>query len=153
MRGQGRAERIAVGWIVINRMLRRNTTNLKAVTDGEFARRLAGVTQDMRNLARDLLAGTIPDTTNGSTMFFSPRSMPAFGEGGCCSHPPANDNNPCLPAAQRRLHTPANCRGGLRRVPGINPQQLRYFPSWTRTLVLQPQPARTDPMNILVYRK
>ncbi len=137
-------EAMAVGWTVINRMLWRNTTDLDAAAPAsQYNRRTASAA--FTTLARRLLQGGIGDTTTGATYFFSPRSMPSAATRGCCTGNPA----PC-PAGT--VPNNANCRGGLHTVPGTSPAQQRFFPDWAARYTLQPQPAGTRAMYIMVYR-
>ncbi|MCK4364435.1 MAG: cell wall hydrolase [Thermoplasmatales archaeon] len=73
-------EQIAVGWCVLNRF-----------NDGRFGDSLEGViydgfaynqqpTQQIKELANEILKGLHPDPTDGAVFFFSPRSMPKEGE-------------------------------------------------------------------------
>ncbi len=104
-------ERSAVGWTVLNR-----------VSSGTFGQTVKEVvtapaqyahnqepTSEIRELARKLLEGQIPDATGGATHFFSPISMPKQGES----------------------TTGFDVEGGLHVVPGI--AKKVYFPSWTKT--------------------
>ncbi|MCX6666129.1 MAG: cell wall hydrolase, partial [Euryarchaeota archaeon] len=73
-------EQIAVGWCVLNRLHNESFgETMEAVVKNGFAWNQEP-TQQIKNLANDLLEGIQPDPTDGALYFFSPRSMPKDGE-------------------------------------------------------------------------
>ncbi|OGO24104.1 MAG: hypothetical protein A2Z28_06145 [Chloroflexi bacterium RBG_16_51_9] len=105
-------ERAAVGWTVLNRF--KNGTfgqTIKEVVTapGQYAYKQEP-TSEIRELAKKLLEGQIPDATGGATYFFSPISMPKDGES----------------------TTGFDIGGGLHKVTGID--SMVYFPSWATTM-------------------
>ncbi|MEK7353092.1 MAG: cell wall hydrolase [Chloroflexota bacterium] len=105
-------ERASVGWTVLNRF-RSGTfgqTIKEVVTaTGQYAHKQEP-TSEIREFAKKLLEGGIPDATGGATYFFSPVSMPKEGE------PTAGFDT----------------GGGLHSVTGVDKKV--YFPSWTNTM-------------------
>lgn len=67
-------ERAAVGWTVLTRMKRNRTDRVRDVWRAYAHGQVPTIT--LVHLARDLLAGEIPDRTGGATHYYSPRSMP-----------------------------------------------------------------------------
>ncbi|MFH0919633.1 MAG: LysM peptidoglycan-binding domain-containing protein [Fibrobacterota bacterium] len=63
------AERIAVGWVALNRGLYNGGMALNQEP-----------TENVSHLALQILTGEVPDNTGGATHFYSPRSMPKEGE-------------------------------------------------------------------------
>lgn len=72
------AERIAVGYTVVNRMYQTGKLAVRDVWDA-YAHH-ASPTDDLRTLATNILRQAVPDTTWGATHFYSPCSMPKEGE-------------------------------------------------------------------------
>ncbi len=72
------AERIAVGYTVVNRMQQTGKHAVRDVWDA-YAHH-ASPTDDLRALAANILSQAMPDTTWGATHFYSPYSMPKAGE-------------------------------------------------------------------------
>ncbi len=104
-------ERAAVGWTVLNRLSKGTfgeTVEEVVTTPGQYAHNQQP-TEEIRELAKQLLEEEISDATGGATHFFSPISMPKEGES----------------------TTGFDVGGGLHQVPGITKQV--YFPSWTIT--------------------
>jgi hypothetical protein len=109
------AERTAVAWTVFNRVSspRFPNTICEVAFSGAYATN-QNPTQDIINLARNLIQNRGTDPTGGATHFFSPISMPKEGEEYLCRLPVGRGN--------------MDCNGGLREVPGITKRV--YFPSW-----------------------
>jgi hypothetical protein len=74
--GCNRAEQIAVGSTVLNRM-RRNGTALVSDVRGYHVEKDPDDTS--RQIARGILSGSIADNTGGAPHFYSPRRMPREG--------------------------------------------------------------------------
>jgi Domain of unknown function (DUF4157) len=143
MRGESRPYKVAVGWIVINRMLRSNTTNLNSVAPAAQFSRLTGSPQSTQELAHHLLQGRIRRTTTG-THFISPRRMPRRAERGCCTR----FSGTCPRGRQNNVAC-----GFTQNVPGVSPADMRWFPPWAASLTLQGQPTGAgNRMTILVYQ-
>jgi hypothetical protein len=77
-RGTGEAAMRAVGWTLRNRMIRNQEARVDAAWHGY--QHGAHVTDAATQIARGILAGTIPDPTNGATHFYSPSTMPKEGQ-------------------------------------------------------------------------
>jgi hypothetical protein len=77
-RGTGEAAMSAVGWTLRNRMIRNEAARVDAAWHGY--QHGAHVTAEATRIARGILAGTIPDPTNGATHFYSPSTMRKEGE-------------------------------------------------------------------------
>jgi hypothetical protein len=71
------AERTAVGSTVINRMTRNKTDAAGDVSKGYATSQ--NPTNEITQLAKGLLDGSVKDNTGGATHFYSPRSMPKVG--------------------------------------------------------------------------
>ena len=99
-------ERRCVGWTVLNRLFRNDTNRVRDVERAYATNQRP--TEDMKDLAAQLLAGDILDLTNGCTHFYSPRSMPKEGESQV-----------------------GDTRGGLESVPPLTVRN--YKPSWSVT--------------------
>ncbi len=138
-----RAESIAVGWVILNRLLETKFHQIKQLQGFERADK---PTQTQLALAGELLSGKIPDSTSGGKLYFSPKSMPDEANPGCCS----GGSGACN-LAHLKDKKDANCKRGLRIVPGTITEQ-RYFPDFATDKARCPQPAGTDPMAILVYK-
>jgi len=146
LRSKYPSEAIAIGWVVINRMLILNTTKVSSLVGGNQFETLAGAPLNIRLLARMLLGGQYEDTTNGSFYYIAPMIMPDAQNQGCCSGKPG-------PCNAKRFQSGVDCGSGLQTVPGTDPPQVRFFPSFARADKRQPQPEGTDPMVIQVYRR
>ncbi len=72
------AERIAVGYTVVNRMQQTGKHAVRDVWDA-YAHQ-ASPSDDLRTLATKVLRQDVPDPTLGATHFYSPCSMPKAGE-------------------------------------------------------------------------
>lgn len=73
-------EQIAVGWCVLNRLHNGGFgSTIETVVKNGFAWNQEP-TQQIMNMANNLLEGLQPDTTGGALYFFSPRSMPKAEE-------------------------------------------------------------------------
>lgn len=152
MRNGSQAEQVAIIHITVNNMIRINTTNIRDIVrrpssagSEPFAIDLASINPEPRliNLVDQelpqIVAGLISDSTGGATQYFSPRTMPGYGDLGCC----IGLEGPCS-MSRRDFH----CGGGLQAVPGTSEQ--RYFPN--RALGHTPRRVpSTNPMNILVF--
>ena len=101
-------ERNAVGWTVLNRMSNRNTNSVRSVWRA-YARN-QDPTEAMKKKAEALLTCKIEDLTDGSTHFYSPRSMPKEGE-------------------PTRGYDVA---GGLEKTPGV--AKRNWSPGWSKTM-------------------
>jgi hypothetical protein len=101
-------ERAAVGFTVLNRMTNGNRTNVDQVWNA-YAHNQSP-TSPLIALARQLLGGLRTDITEGSTHFYSPRSMPKEGQstGGF------------------------DVAGGLELVDGMTVRS--FAPSWAKTM-------------------
>jgi hypothetical protein len=146
LRSKYPSEAIAIGWVVINRMLTLNTTKVSSLVGGNQFATLAGAPLNIRLLARMLLSGEYEDTTNGSFYYVAPMIMPDAQNQGCCT----GKTGPCNP---KQFQSGVDCAGGLQTVPGTDPPQVRFFPSFARADKRQPQPEGTAPMVIQVYRR
>lgn len=132
----------AVGSIVVNRLLK---TKFHKVSQLQSFEREPGPSANILELACKLLTGQVPDSTNGSENYFSPRSMPDASNAGCCK----GQSGACsIPKSKGKL----DCDRGLQPVPGSDPPQERFFPSFATPGKRQAQPAGTDPMLIQVYQ-
>jgi len=107
-------EQIAVGWVALNRLHIGNqyfyyqpSETMTAVVAYGFAYNQEP-TQQIINLANELLEGKYPDPTGGALYFFSPRGMPKEGE----------DTQGY------------DVGGGIHTVPGTTDKV--YFPSWAK---------------------
>ena len=69
---------LAVGWTVRNRM-ERNGTTLVSDVQRAYAHG-ASATDETRQIARSILAGTMADPTNGATHFYTPDRMQKEGD-------------------------------------------------------------------------
>jgi Tol biopolymer transport system component len=99
-------EQIAVGWCVLNRLHKGSFGDtMEAVVKNGFAWNQEP-TQQIKDLANDVLEGVLTDPTDGALYFFSPKSMPKEGE---------NVQG-------------YDVGGGLHIVPGT--LYKVYFPSW-----------------------
>jgi hypothetical protein len=102
------AERTSVGFTVLNRLKNAGQTSVHQVWNA-YAHNQSP-TEEMMELARQLLAGQRADITDGSTHFYSPQSMPKEGQ----------------------VTAGFDVGGGLELVP---PLRARTFaPSWTKTM-------------------
>lgn len=132
----------AVGSIVLNRLL---NTKFHKVSQLLSFEREPGPPESILDLACKLLTGQVADSTNGSENYFSPRSMPDESNHGCCT----GQSGPCnIPKSRGKL----DCKLGLQTVPGTDPPQRKFFPSFATSDKRQPQPEGTDPMLIQVYK-
>jgi len=138
--------KVAIGWIVLNRMLILDRTTVSSLIGGNQLLSLAGAPTKLKILAQMLLSGQYEDTTNGSFFYFTPKIMPDSANKGCCS----GETGPC---ERKRFEKGVDCSGKLQTVPGSNPQQQRFFPSFARPSKRQAQPSGTDPMLIQVYQR
>lgn len=104
------AERASVGFTVLNRLAASGETSVDEVWNA-YAHNQSP-TADLVTLARQLLGGQRTDITEGSTHFYSPRSMPKEGQptGGF------------------------DVGGGLELVPPLTTRT--YAPSWVNTMEL-----------------
>jgi len=70
--------KLAVAYVVVNRMRRRGSVAVKDVERGfaSFAR----PSDESRRAARGALAGDVPDPTHGATHFYTPAAMPKEGQ-------------------------------------------------------------------------
>ena len=98
------SEQSAVGWTVLNRMMRNGTERVSDVA-GAYST-TQPPTAGMLRLAEDLLKGNISDPTDGATHFYSPRRMPKEGQ----------------------TTTGFDVGGGLELVPPL--KEKNYRPSW-----------------------
>ena len=103
-------ERTAVGFTVVNRMLRNKVTSVSDVW-GTYAHRQTPI-PEITSLSSQILSGKIPDPTSGATHFYSPLSMPREGD-------PTSGYD---------------VGGGLERVPPLS--YKTYRPSWSLTYTL-----------------
>src|SRR5262245_16239926 len=145
-RGKHPHEAVAIGWIAINRLLILNTTKVSSLIGGNQFASLAGAPLMMKLQAQMLLSGQYEDPTNGSFFYVAPQIMPDRANRGCCDKQPG-------PCNTKRFQSGVDCAGGLQEVPGTDPPQERFFPSFATADKRQPQPDGTDPMQIQVYRK
>jgi uncharacterized protein DUF4157 len=145
-RGKHPNEAVAIGWVAINRMLILNTTKVSSLIGGNQFASLAGAPLQMKLQAQMLLSGQYEDTTNGSFFYVAPQIMPDRANPGCCH----NQTGPCN---TKRFQSGVDCAGKLQTVPGTDPPQERFFPSFATADKRQPQPEGTDPMQIQVYQK
>jgi hypothetical protein len=145
-RGKHPHEALAIGWIAINRLLTLNTTRVASLIGGNQFASLAGAPLAMKLQAQMLLSGQYEDPTNGSFFYVAPQIMPDGQNRGCCDKQPG-------PCNTKRFQSGVDCAGGLQQVPGADPPQERFFPSFATADKRQPQPDGTDPMQIQVYRK
>lgn len=107
-------ERKAVAWTVRNRMERGNYTNVSDVSSAYATNQVPKPRSIYYNLAKEVLAANPDeDITNGSTHFFSPRSMPKEGDS----------------------TKGFDVKGGLIEVEGI--EKKVYSPSWHLTMKRQ----------------
>jgi len=152
MRNGSQAEQVAIIHITVNNMIRINTTNIRDIVrrpssagSEPFAIDLASINPEPRliNLVDQelpqIVAGQISDSTGGATQYFSPRTMPGYGDLGCC----IGLEGPCS-MSRRDFH----CGGGLQAVPGTS--ERRYFPNRALSHTPRRVPS-TNPMNILVF--
>lgn len=118
-------ERTAVGWTVLNRLQSGkwgNTIEEVVLARQQYALwwyKIQGKpyptpTQEIREIAKELLEGKYLDPTNGAIYFFSPVSMPWEGQ-----------ENKCKPPVSNGI---MDCNGGLHEVQGISKKV--YFSSW-----------------------
>ena len=101
------AERQAVGSTVLNRMSRNGTNSVEDVWDA-YAHSQAPI-PEITTLATNLVNGPLADNSNGSTHYYSPRSMPMEGDD----------------------TTGFDVGGGLEQTPGL--AQRNYRPGWSTT--------------------
>lgn len=103
-------ERTAVGWTLLNRLQNKGLSAVDQVWSAYAHTQTPTVL--LIALARQLLAGEIPDITEGATHFYSPISMPKEGQptGGF------------------------DVAGGLELVPPLT--ERNFAPSWVRTMRL-----------------
>lgn len=110
--GEGEAAMVAVGWTLRTRMLRDVVPSIHAAWGGYQHGHPA--TSTATRIATGIMAGTIPDPTNGATHFYTPRIMPKKGD----------------------TTSGIDVSGGLENVPGVKnggrPVQ-NYRPGWTLT--------------------
>lgn len=101
-------ERVSVGFTVLNRLKKAGLSSVDQIWNA-YAHNQAPTTQ-LVALARQLLAGQRSDVTDGSTHFYSPRSMPKDGAptGGF------------------------DVGGGLELVPPLTTRT--FAPSWSKTM-------------------
>ena len=144
--GHGIPMNVAIGWIVLNRMLILNRTRVGTLIGGNQLAKLAGAPFDLKLLAYMLLSGHYEDPTNGSFFYVTPKIMPDFPNRACCTGQTGTCNT-------LRFEQGVDCQGGLQAVPGADPPQQRFFPSFARAGKRQPQPEGTDPMLIQVYQQ
>jgi hypothetical protein len=145
-RGKHPHEAVAIGWVAINRLLTLNTTKVSSLIGGNQFASLAGAPLAMKLQAQMLLSGQYEDPTNGSFFYVAPQIMPDRANPGCCDKQPG-------PCNTKRFQSGVDCAGKLQEVPGTDPPQERFFPSFATADKRQPQPDGTDPMQIQVYRK
>jgi len=145
-RGKHPHEAVAIGWVAINRLLTLNTTKVSSLIGGNQFASLAGAPLMMKLQAQMLLSGQYEDPTNGSFFYVAPQIMPDRQNRGCCDKQPG-------PCNTTRFQSGVDCAGGLQEVPGTDPPQERFFPSFATADKRQPQPDGTDPMQIQVYQK
>jgi hypothetical protein len=112
--------------VVINRMLILNTTKVSSLVGGNQFATLAGAPFHIRLLAQMLLSGQYEDTTNGSFYYVAPKIMPDAKNEGCCSD--KIDPKKC----SRKFQSGVDCGGGLQTVPGTDPPEVRFFPSFAK---------------------
>ena len=142
--GLGTAMNVAIGWIVLNRMLILNRTRVATLIGGNQLASLPGAPFNLKLLAYMLLSGHYEDPTNGSFFYVTPKIMPDFPNRACCSDQPGDCNT-------LRFENGVDCKGGLQTVPGT--QEQRFFPSFAQAGKRQPQPEGTDPMLIQVFQR
>ena len=137
---------VAIGWIVLNRMLILNTNQVGSLIGGNQLAKLAGAPLYLKYLAQMLLSGQYEDTTNGSFFYVMPKIMPDAANQGCCTGKTGSCNT-------LQFQSGVDCQGGLQTVPGTQPPEQRFFPSFGRASKRQNQPDGTDPMTIQVFQR
>ena len=138
--------KVAIGWIVLNRMLILDRTSVASLIGGNQLASLPGGPFKLKLLAQMLLSGQYEDTTNGSFFYFTPKIMPDVPNEGCCS----GKTGPCN---EKRFEKGVDCKGNVQTVPGTKPAEQRFFPSFAQPAKRQAQPSGTDPMLIQVYQR
>ncbi|WP_428375980.1 hypothetical protein [Lichenicoccus sp.] len=112
--GENETAQAMVGWTVINRMKKQQSTRVSEIwAHGNYAhgQMTTGMTL---HLAARILDGSAMDISQGATHFYSPKSMPNEGD-----RPSSN----------------TDARGGLESVPGVTKsgRAIRNFrPSWAK---------------------
>ena len=76
--GAGENAMVAMEQTVLNRMTRNGTAAVADVKDA-YGPPNPSPDQEPRDIAKDLLEGRLPDTTQGATHYYSPKSMPQEG--------------------------------------------------------------------------
>ena len=111
-----RAEKIAVGYTVLNRMKRNKKDKVASVKRGFAYNQKPN--QDIKKLAREILAGEVADNSGGATHFYSPNAMPWEGE-----------ENKNIRRLKRHFEV-FNTRGGLEQTEGL--PKRNYKPGWAK---------------------
>ena len=119
--GESEAAQTMVGWTVVNRMKQRGYQTVSSIPFGQYAHGSMPTLNAIR-IATGILEGTIRDSSQGATNFYTPSRMPVEGE-----------TKPGI-----------DIGGGLESVPGIfhNGKAVRnYRPTWAKSFprVLTPQ--------------
>jgi hypothetical protein len=124
--GYSEAAQIAVGWTILNRMIRNGRDDVATIVRA-YSKEKPTPSAEALELARKLLNGEIPDNSGGATHFYSPQSMPKEGQktGG------------------------SDVGGGLEQVPGMS--KRNYRPRWALTFEERSVPG-TQPMHFRFFR-
>jgi hypothetical protein len=145
-RGQHAGMMVAIGWIVINRLHFFGHTAVEKLVGGNQLATLGGASFNVKLLAWMILSGHYGDPTNGSFFYVTPKIMPDQANQGCCSGKSGACNT-------KQFESGVDCNGGLQAIPGTNPQEVRFSPSFARPGKRQPQPEGTDPMLMQVFQR